>query len=248
MKRSISWLAVVGLVVAFAGPAHAEDEDDKEDVVNPEEDKKPSESTEDKKPPPPTTTAPETTPKADEPSEGRTGLRPAAKSLGLGFGYTFPSDVQLINTVSARIVWSDKLIFEPLFELSFGSDSASVGGMDTSDSATTMAVGTEIRYQMWSRRRTGLSMVMGAGVAYTKDNPDGDDNNTSTLGFGLSWGVGLDLWIWKDWGLSFTLTNPFFSYGSTTQQAPGDDVTNSSTFFGLVWDDSQVRFMLHSYF
>ncbi len=246
MKRSISWLASLTLVCALAGTAWADAHDETTDTTDTTDDTEKKEP--ETKPDPTPTPTPTPTAKADAPSDDGPSLRPKAKSLGLGFGYVFPSDVQLINTVSARIVWGDKLILEPIAELSFGSDSTSIGGMDSSDSNFVFAFATEARYQMWSRRRTGLSLIGAAGVGFASDNPDGDDNNTSTLSFALSWGVGLDLWLWKDWGLSLTMTNPFFSYSSTTQQMGGGDIKNSSTFFGLVWDDTAVRFMIHAYF
>lgn len=265
MSRLTSWLTAMCFVAAVAAPAWAQDgdkptgDDTSENEQGDTADKPPP-------PPPPTTTNPTptpapkptpepkpttapVTPKADNDDGDAPGGRPQAKSLGFGFGYVFPADVQLVNTASARIVWSDSLIIEPIAELSFSSDTTDVGGMDSTDSTTVFNLGAELRYQLWSRWRAGLSFVGGAGVGFTKDNPDGNDNNTTTISFGVNWGLGLDLWLWKRWGLSFTLTNPLFRYSqSSQQQAIGGDIKNSSTFFGLVWDDSAVRFMLHAYF
>lgn len=258
MTRTLTLLTSVWLVAILAGHARADEDEKKDDTAEKKDD---AATTPAATPTPATTPTPAPTPAPAPPSptpvatvpraESATGgppLRPAPKSLGLGFGYVFPADVQLINVASARIVFSDTLILEPIFELSFISQGTEVGGMDASDSAFVLAAGTELRYQMWARGRVGLSLVGAAALTFVNNNPEGDDNNTSSLSFGLSWGVGLDLWLWRNWGLSFTMTNPFFSYTSTTEQTPAGDIKNNSTFFGLVWDDTAVRFMLHAYF
>ncbi len=173
---------------------------------------------------------------------------PMAKSIGLGFGYRLPADVQLINVTSARIVLTPSIIIEPLIEFSISKDEQSVGAVDTKNTVTSVGAGAELRYALWQRQRASLAVVGGIEFAYTKNNPTGSNNDTKTTRFSASWGAGLDLWPWRNWGLSFTLTNPLVSYTKQTQEQVVDDIENKDLFFGAIWNDSQLRIMLHAYF
>ena len=226
---------------AFGATAHAQDE---EPIVEPDEDFTPEPEP---APEPAPVRAPVAQPNATAPKPDADN-RPMARSIGFGLGYQLPADVSDVNVTSARIVWSDKLILEPLFELSRRATTVSAGGNDSTNSTLTLGVAAEARYGLWSRSRVTLSGVAGVGFSYRKDAVEGADNDSNTTTLSANWGMGMDLWLKKHWGLSFTLTNPLASFSRTKMQAPGDDPSTSNTFFGLVWDDATLRLMLHAYF
>jgi hypothetical protein len=174
--------------------------------------------------------------------------RPAGFTLGFGFGWDFPADLQIPDTTSVRIRLPSGLIIEPALELSRLSENDEVGAADNTDNTGVLALAASVRFPLLSSNRMDLVGVGGGLLAFTAIDPDGGNNDTTLSTVSLFYGVGVDLWIRKHWALSFTTTNPLFVFDKTsTDDGAGGDTTSTDTFFGLVFDPN-VLVMVHLFF
>ena len=177
-------------------------------------------------------------------------------SVGIGAGWTLPTDITVPNTVSARFGIMPRLVIEPIVVLSYDSqaNTTTFAGTSTEDDVSTLnfditALG---RYALATRGPITLAGLAGLTFGYdrTKDDPAGADNVTvtSTFGFGIGWGLGLDYQIRPWWSLTFDATNPLLAYTSTKNDPPGDGYQTTSDFlFGAIWHPT-IRLMTHLYF
>ncbi len=174
--------------------------------------------------------------------------RPNPRTFGIGAGYEVPTNIQNMGVVSARFVMSDKLTLEPYLELSRTGRVQDDGTSDIEDATLRLGVGTDVRLALYTRHKTAFSVIGTARFSWEEENPDGDDNRFGTTALEIGWGLGVDYYFNKNWGFSFSVTNPLFTLAKTKQETPLDPVTDTTTYFGVVWDDLSARAMLHLYF
>lgn len=173
--------------------------------------------------------------------------RPGDFSIGFGFGWDFPADLQIPDTTSVRFRLPSGLIIEPALELSRLGENNEVGAADTTDVTIVAALAASVRFPILSSASMDLVGVGGGSLARINTDPDGGNNDTVDTIVTLFYGVGVDLWIRKHWALSFTTTNPLFVYDKTKTDMVGGDAVSEDTFIGLVFDPN-VLVMVHLFF
>ncbi len=237
MKRSF---VVLVLIAALGGVAAAQSA--------------PGEAPAEPPPPPP---APEPTPPPPPPpthhammmapEEGQPD-RPEGTSFAIGVGYEFMTSLETPNIVSVRVRLPTGLQLEPIVRVSNQSTTTQMTpNPSTSTSVTELALGTLVRFPMIKKGRTDFELVGNALVDTNKTHPDAPNSDTRTTTFAIGWGIGIGFWLTHHWQLSFTATNPLFSYAKTSMDTgPGTSTSTSVTDFGLVFDP-QVALMIHLY-
>lgn len=176
------------------------------------------------------------------------GPRPVDLSVGLGPGWNLPADVDSPNSASVRLRLPTGLTVEPRFELSYASESTDTAVGDTTDTTFVFGVSAELRWPLMSRGPVDLIVSGGPGFQYKKDDPEGDDNATTTLSFALLYGIGVEYWFGPHWALSVTGYNPIFvRSSSTTDQPIGDASKTATTLVGLIYDPD-VAVFVHLFF
>lgn len=207
-------------------------------------------------PPPPREPDPEPEPTGDHSPKmsshgnGDDGVnRPGGFSIGFGFGYDMPADLQIPDTTSVRFRLPNGLIIEPALEASRTSENMEVGAADVTDNTTVIAVSGAARFPVLSSSSMDLVGVGGAALANTTIDPEGGNNDTTITAVSLFYGIGVDLWIKKKWALSFTTLNPVILYSRSKTDDPtgGGDTTDTTTSVGLIFDPD-VLVMLHLFF
>ena len=119
---------------------------------------------------------------------------------------------------------------------------------DVKNAQNEMLLGGNVRLPLADRNKVTLVGQVGAAIGYTGDDPQGADNNTSTLQAAVDYGVSVEYWYSAHWCLSFTARNAFLQYRTTTTETPvTDDNVDSSTDFGVIWDPA-VDAALHLFF
>jgi hypothetical protein len=173
------------------------------------------------------------------------GDRPAAYSVGLGFGYRLPADLNLPNVTSARFRLASGLTFEPL--VTFARETDSTDGTTTEDDVTTeVGVAVNVRYPFRANGDVDLTLVGSAGLASLVSDPAGPANSQSVSTFFLGYGIALDYWISPHWNLSMTASNPILVRTSSARDTGegNPDISQSQTTIGLVFDPT-LTLMLH---
>lgn len=193
-------------------------------------------------PPPPPPPRPVIVREQPAPPPGPT--RPPGFSIGIGFGYRLPTEVDLPNVTSVRVRLASGLTFEPFLALVNDTLSADNGVSEMEDVSSEVGFGALMRYPLRTRGRVDFDLVGGAALALTTDNPDGDRNTVRTTVFGLDYGLGLDYWVNSHWNLSMTATNPLVSLISQSGETVGADVDQTRRQLGLIFDP-RVAVMLH---
>lgn len=173
----------------------------------------------------------------------RASRRPEGRAVGIGAGYTFPADLQAPNTTTVRFRLSSGLTLEPLVVIGANGQSSDPG--DGSSSAFELTLGGLARVPLASRGRVDLVFLAGGAATVGTNNPDGDENDTTAFGLALTWGLAVEYWFGPHVALSMNALNPFASYThSSTEQAFGDDTSQSSWRIGAIFDPT-VGLMLH---
>lgn len=166
--------------------------------------------------------------------------RPGPLSFGIGFGWAFPTDIQVPNASSVRVRLPSGLTFEP--QVTLGIDRESPDD-DTTNSVTTLELGTLVRVPVMSNSKFDFEALVGAAVGTVLNDPDGDDNNSSVTNFGINWGIAVGYWITAHWNLSMSAYTPFFNY---TKQSDDNGDGPSNINVGIIWDPTVVA-MIHLY-
>lgn len=243
----------LALLLLAAAPAAAQptgapppegDEAEPLDTVMPPVDTEPVEP----QPPPPVEQPPPPPAPAPEARAEPASRRPDAFSIGIGLGYDLPADLQAPNSAGVRFRLPSGLVLEPIVAIARSSDTVDTGD-DTIESTDTVAgVSTFVRFPWQIGDRIDLELIGGAAVAYRSTNPDGADNDSSELAFGVEWGLGMTYWLTRHWTLSATATNPLFDYSTRTEEfGPDMETTTSGTEIGLVWAPD-ILAMVHLWF
>jgi hypothetical protein len=173
--------------------------------------------------------------------------RPMGYSVGLGLGYTLPADLKSPNTASVRFRFYRGLTIEPAVVMESATVRRNDAGVEQNDSLTTFAFGATGRWPLRMRGRVDLVAVGGFSYATSTDNPDGPNNVASAHTTSLSWGLGLDYWINKNWAISGTAVNPLLQYSKIRTEEVGSENEDTGTAFGAVWDP-RLTFMLHMFY
>jgi hypothetical protein len=199
-------------------------------------------------PPPPPPARPAPVEAQPEPGSAPLAGRPEGLSFGIGIGYTLPTSIQTPNTTSVRMRLPSGLTFEPLLTLGNQKTTSEAGGASVEDARTELALAALVRFPVVRRGKFELEVLGGAGFGTIKDNPDGPDNNTTTSGVNLNWGLAVSYWLTPHWNLTFSARNPLVSYNKTTNQqpAPAPDTSTSTSTVALEFAPI-VSAMIHLY-
>ena len=101
---------------------------------------------------------------------------------------------------------------------------------------------------MIKHRRVDFDIIGSAGINSAKDDPMGDNNNTTTTRLSLGWGLGIDYWVTHHWQLSMTASNPFVD-STRVEMETGATTPNTAhtiTTLGLVFNPT-IALMIHLY-
>jgi hypothetical protein len=176
------------------------------------------------------------------------GIRPVGWAFGLGVGYALPTSLETPNTTSVRVRMPSGLTLEPRVTLSNASNSMKpINTPEVTDTTTELALAAAVRKPVVQHGRYDFEVIGGAGLGVTKDNPDGDNNTTTTTAIDLFWGIAVGAWITPHWQLSFGVTNPLITYTSTKQEeGPDSSMSTTNTTIGVTFDPNVVM-MIHLY-
>jgi hypothetical protein len=196
-------------------------------------------------PPPETVPPPPPAPAPAPPVEDASTGRPVGTSLGLGIGYAFGTgtDLHQPNIASARVRFASGLTFEPSVVL--GMQSTHSGATDSTNSVTQIDVGTGLRFPLAHRGKFDFELLGVVGIGVSVDNPDGDDNNTTTTRFDVGWGLAVSYWLTQHWDFSVGAHNSLFSYTYTKAEAADD---GDSSFAVLAEWNPTVSVMMHLFY
>ncbi|MFN0248459.1 MAG: hypothetical protein ACKV2T_16320 [Kofleriaceae bacterium] len=185
-------------------------------------------------------------PPSVEPKAAARTARPAGMAIGLGAGYALPTSIQTPNTTSARLRLASGLALEPRLVLQNTSSKQETDVSETSTSQRELGIGSLVRIPMVSRGKFDLLLLGAAGVSIEGTDPDGPDNNTNATTFTVGWGVAIDWWMTEHWAVSFSATNPIFSFSKQTREepAPVGETSTTTTVVGAVWDPT-LSVMIH---
>lgn len=159
--------------------------------------------------------------------------RAAGLSLGLGINYLLGgAELDRPDGASARFRLASALTFEPFVRLATSGQSRLDG--DEKDAQNELLLGTNVRLPLKSRGKVDLIATVGGSLGFNTNDPDGDDNNSTTTSLGIDYGLGVEYWYNANWCLSFTARNPFVNYQSTSFEISGD-ATTSNIDVGAIW-------------
>jgi hypothetical protein len=170
--------------------------------------------------------------------------RPTGMTIGLGFGYQLPTQLDAPNVVSARLRLSARFTVEPTLELSRFSSTDEFDGIEATTESGTYAFGARLRTAVASRGRNDLILVGAASLVRLETDPDGDANSSSVTTLSLDWGLAIDTWLAPWLAVSATAINPLLSVSDQTTESEFGDQSDSQTAFGAIWDPRLV-FMAH---
>lgn len=176
---------------------------------------------------------------------GETG-RPVGIAFGIGFGYTLPTSVQTPNTTSVRMRLSGGFTLEPIIVLGNQSQKSEAGGVDSTDSTSELTLGALGRLPMVRHGKIELELLAGVGFGTVKENPDGDDNNTTTSTVNLNWGLAVSYWVTRHWNVTFSARNPLISVAKVSREMTAGTVDTTTTTVAVEFAPI-VSVMLHLY-
>lgn len=188
---------------------------------------------------------------------GPTNYRPEGHSIGIGAGWTLPSDLGTPNTFTARFRMANGLTIEPGIQVDalIGNSKISGGGgasQSGSSSTINLIVGAAIRKPIASRNRVDIVCILtpGLGITSASTKPAGGTKTTSTtIGLGTGWGLGVEYWPTNHWSLSFNALNPLLNVASGSQKDSGTGITTSATNFFVGADfNPTVQLLTHIYY
>ena len=176
---------------------------------------------------------------------GETG-RPDGIAFGIGLGYTLPTSLQTPNTTSVRMRLRGGLTFEPILVLGNQSQKNESGGVSTTDTTTELTLGVLGRLPMVRHGKIELELLAGVGFGTVKDDPDGDDNNTTTSTLGVNWGLAVSYWVTRHWNVTFSARNPLISFAKVSREMAAGTVDTTTTTIAAEFAPV-VSVMLHLY-
>jgi hypothetical protein len=175
--------------------------------------------------------------------------RPQGISLALGVGYAMQvMTLETPNIASIRLRLPSGLTFEPTVQLSSSSHTDDDSVDETTDKLTVLGVSTLVRLPLMKRGKYDLEGLGSATFVTSKNNPDGDYNNTTSTAVQLGYGVAITWWPSPHWNFSMSLVNPLIDYRTSKQGTgvPDSSQKTTDTTIGVILD-TDVFFMLHLY-
>jgi hypothetical protein len=145
---------------------------------------------------------------------------------------------------SLRLRLASGLTLEPFVRLATHGQATMDG--DTKNAQNEFFVGSNVRLPIMSRGKVDVVGQVGGTLGVFVNDPDGDDNNTTTTSFLIDYGLSLEYWYSANWALSFTAENRFLRYENIGQQV-SDDLTATNTDIGVIWDPT-VALGLHLFY
>ena len=256
MSMGKSWMIALAVCVC-AGQAWAQPVDEEDDFHTPVDEEAPADfDDEPDAPQPPVeerrapTSAPTREPAAANeaptapslPESG--GYRPIDFTIGLGFGYALPADIDRPNAAAVRFRLASGLTFEPRVILETQQQTTDNSVDETTDALNTIGLAAMVRYPLIQRGPFDFIVTGGAGLQFSMQDPDGDDNNSGYTSLGLTWGIAIDYWLSQHWCFSLTAINPLATYTSTTQEVgPDTETSDSHVSVGAIFDPNVVALM-----
>lgn len=160
--------------------------------------------------------------------------RPEGTSIGLGINYLLgAAELDRPDGASVRFRMASALTFEPFVRLATHGQSQMNG--DFKDAQNELLLGTNVRLPLKSRGKVDIVASVGGFVGLETDDPDGDDNNSTTTSLAVDYGLGVEYWYNANWCLSFTARNPFVNYNNTSFEI-SDEATVSNVDVGAIWN------------
>lgn len=174
------------------------------------------------------------------------GPRPGEFSIGIGVGYIFPTSLETPNVASVRFRLPTGLTFEPRVRLASTTDTVDTGTA-VDNKTTELGIGTVVRYPLMLHGKVDLELLGLLDFDSVKQDPDGDDNNTTTSTVAVAYGLAVTSWITRHWQLSFSCTNPVVSFVKVREEmGPMNVLVTSETTLGAIFDPT-VFVMVHLY-
>ena len=239
MKRFAIAFSILGL----AAPALAQPDPLDQPPADFEGDEPPDLPDEPEEPPPrvvaPVEPAPAPPPPAEAPMSA--AGRPEGFSIGIGFGWDLPADLQAPNVTSVRFRLDSGLTVEPVVAIAREGSSVDNEFADSDSSEFGLLAAANLRMPRQIRGKVDFILLGGAGLGLTINNPDGDDNNSQAFLVDLHWGIGLEYWVRPQLCLSLTGTNPFVTFERESQEnGPGMETTTTTNTVGIVFAPNVV--------
>jgi outer membrane biosynthesis protein TonB len=172
--------------------------------------------------------------------------RPPEFSIGIGIGYQFPTSLETPNVATVRFRLPSGLTFEPTLALASTTDTVDTGD-PVDDKTTQLGLGTLIRFPMVAHGRVDLELLGAINVDNVNQNPDGEDDETTTTAVTLNYGLAVTSWINRHWAVSFSALNPLVSFAKVRQEmGPMNVLVTSTTTLGAIFDPT-VLVTVHLY-
>lgn len=174
--------------------------------------------------------------------------RPVGWSVALGFGWSFPTDLQAPNITTARLRLASGIQIEPALRISNTSSDQDTPTGEETDKLTSFGLAALVRIPIVSRGKADLEAIGYTGFSNTKSNPEGDYNATTSNLFTLGYGVGVAYWLSQHWQISTTITNALVEYRQSKVQngVPNMTTKSSDTTLGIVFSPAVIA-MIHLY-
>jgi hypothetical protein len=197
-------------------------------------------------PPPPTSVEPVVAPAAATPRDPR----PTAFSIGIGFGWDLPADVQMPNTTSVRFRIPSGWTLEPAFALARGESSVD-DGVPPPNSLTSsrLLASLLLRRTLRTNNKADFDLVGGLALETEGSDPDGADNSVSTTQIALFYGLAVGYWLTPHIEVTMTAINPVVVQTKRVEELGTGipDIETTSSSFGLIFDPNVIA-MVHLHF
>ena len=246
MKRS-TWTLAVSLMTVAGGVAAAQPNGGEPPV--PTDNPLPPPTNPNPNPNPPPNPNPNPPPLVGAPiASAETGERPTELAVGIGVGYTFPTPLDMVNTVSARLRLPSGITLEPRVIVENSSASASTMGISAPDrSAQRFRAAMVLRVPLVKHGKFDFELLGEVDLDSIKTpnmtTPDTDSDRVTALALG--WGIAVGWWLSPHFEISTSATNPLVQFTRSTTTA--NDTTSSTTDLGLIFDP-RVSVMIHVYY
>jgi hypothetical protein len=176
--------------------------------------------------------------------------RPQTFSIGIGFGWDLPADVQLPNATSVRFRIPSGWTLEPAVALSRGESSVD-DGMPPPNNLTAgrLMASLHVRKTLRTNGKADLDLVGGLTLENESSDPDGPDNTISTTSMSLVYGVAVGYWLSPHIEVTMTALNPVVVQSKRVEEvgSAAPDIETTVSSFGLIFDPNVIA-MVHLHF
>lgn len=174
--------------------------------------------------------------------------RPTGLSLGLGLGYSMPTEILVPNLASLRVRFKSGLTLEPTLSLTRTTTEDDDGFMTIEDLSTLVDVGLGVRGPLYCKGRVDLMLTGRGSIAFLTSDPEGPANAQLTSVMTLDYGLALDYWLNRNWSVSINSSNPLLQRTNTSRQTGtgNPEVSSTATTIGAVFNP-RLSVMIHLY-